>query len=139
LGQTQLAREVAAGQRSLVEAAALFRELNRLSPDVSALTTPDFDPSPLSDPVHTKEERLCRQVVQWVDTLRLVASPEYADAAVARLNAEYRELRKHGEIRLPDSSSLPSNQTLLEFARKAMPEVERRALLKSRKDTLGGR
>ena len=71
--------------------------------------------------------------------MRIVASLEYVDAAVARLNAEYRELRKHGEIRLPDSSNLPSNQVLLDCARKTMPEVERRTLLRSRKDTLGGR
>src|SRR5262249_53545748 len=72
----QIAREAAAGRRSLVEAAALFRKLNRLPPEWHELLRLEnaYVGWALSAPVHTEEERLCRQVVQWVDGLRLSKS-----------------------------------------------------------------
>ena len=126
-----IAREVAAGRRSLVEAAALFGALNRLPPRSTDLARQDLHHDwALRVPARTEEERLCRQVVEWVDGLRRSESPESVAATVARLTAEFREeLRRHGAIRLPDPSSLPSAKELLDQARKAMTEVERKAIL----------
>jgi hypothetical protein len=126
-----IAREVAEGQRSLLEAAALFGALNRLPPETPELSPQDNSTYGwvLNDPVRTEDERLCRQVVQWVDAFRLSDPPEYAAAAVARLLAEYRELHQHGAVRLPDPPTLPSAQELLERARKAMTEAERKAIV----------
>jgi hypothetical protein len=136
-----LAREVAEGRRSLVEAAALFGALNRLppvTPELSCLDNSGFH-WVLSAPVHTEEERLCRQVVQWVDGFRLSDSPEYAAAAVARLEAEFREeLRRQGAIRLPDASGLPTARELLERARATMTETVRKTGFRPRQDA-GGR
>jgi hypothetical protein len=130
-----IAREVAAGRWSLVEAAALFGALNRLSPmapELSCQDTPNF-PWVLSDPVHTEEEWLCRQVIEWVDVLRLAESPEYAGAAVARLKAQFRqELRTHGAIRLPDPSTLVSFEKLLNRARAALSQSQKGAAVPSR-------
>ena len=125
----RIAREAADGRRSLVEAAALFGALNRFPPETPALSLLDTHHWALSAPVHTEDERLCRQVVQWVSGFWLSEGPEYAAAAVARLNAEFREeLCRHGAIRLPDPSGLPTAQELLEQARVAMSASERKAL-----------
>jgi uncharacterized NAD(P)/FAD-binding protein YdhS len=129
-----IACEVASGQWSLVETAALFGALNRLSPMAPELSLQDNPPFSwvLSDPVHTEEERLCRQVVQWVDVLRRTESPEYVDAAVARLTAQFRqELQTRGAIRLPDPSSLESFENLLNRARASLSQSQRRAAVRS--------
>lgn len=114
----RIARDVVAGRRSLPEAAALFGALNRMppvSPDLSLLD------SPLSLPARTDEERLCRQVVEWVKNLLRPESPASAEPAVARLEAEFREeLCRHGEIRLPDPPSPTEIQEVLELARQAI-------------------
>ena len=59
-----------------------------------------------------------RQVVEWVFGLRFTEPPEPVAAAVARLNVEFRELRRQGAIRLPPPSDLPTARELLETARK---------------------
>jgi hypothetical protein len=126
LAKKRVARAAADGRRSLVEAAALFGKLNRHPPELPPLDLLDDIPWAVSIPAHTEEERLCRQVVQWVDGFRLSESPAYAEAAVTRLIAEFREeLRKHGDIRLPDPSTLPPVQELLDQARATMTEAER--------------
>ena len=97
----QLAREVAAGTRSLFETAALFAALNQLPPalpEASPMHTNDLVPLP----TRTPEERLCWQVASWVNGLdtdrRRGPSP-----AVLRLAEEVRsELRAHGTLRLPE-------------------------------------
>jgi hypothetical protein len=135
-----LAREAADGRRSLVEAAALFGALNRLPPETLELALLDDNHWVLSDPVHTEGERLCRQVIQWVEALRITDSPEYADAAVARLTAEFREeRRRHGVLRLPDPSTLVPTHELLEQARAALTESERQNLFGPRQPIPGGR
>jgi hypothetical protein len=115
----QIALDVAAGRRSLVEAAALFRELNRLPPAAADLTVGDREEFVLHAAVHNDEERLCRQVVEWVYwTLLKHVSAESAEEAVARLEAEFRAApRADGVIRLPDPSALTPLQNLLDPAR----------------------
>jgi hypothetical protein len=140
LAKKRIAREVADGRRSLVEAAALFGALNRHPPQVPPLDLLDTLPWALSVPAHTEDERLCRQVVQWVEGLRLSGLPDSAEAAVARLNAEYQqELRRHGAIRLPDPSTLPPAQELLDQTRAALTEAERQALFGPCQEVPGGR
>jgi hypothetical protein len=123
----QLARETAAGRRSLVEAAALFRELNRLPPALQPAEGPFLTG-------RTEEERLCRQVIGYVANLEHDRSEAAADAAVARLEAELQEeLERHGAVRLLDPADLPSAAELKEQARARMSEAERWAYLPARR------
>ena len=110
-----LALDVAAGRRTLFEAAALFRELDRLPPEPDP--PPGFDPT-LRIPADTEEGRLCRQVVTAVQA-ELGAEPDRAAEAVARLEAEFfQELRRRGAVRLPDPPP-DSVEELLRQARAA--------------------
>jgi hypothetical protein len=121
LAKRQIAREAASGSRPLVEAAALFRELNRLPPE----------PRPAclaSLPGRTEEERLCREVILFVNQREDDWPAAAAAEAVARLEDELRrELSRDGGIRLPDPAGLPPAAELLERARAGMTEAERRA------------
>jgi hypothetical protein len=119
VAKRQLAREVIAGQRPLGEAAALFRELNGLTPELRL--APQVDTS-LNIPADTAEGWLCRQVTEYV-RVELAAEPEVAQATLARLEGEFfAELRQRGAIQLPDTSALPSGRELLERVRpKATP------------------
>jgi hypothetical protein len=125
--RAQLAREAAAGQRTLLEAAALYRELNRLPPTTAA---PRYvDPrDPLADlPLATEEALLCRQVILYADTvLREERRDREAEAAVARLEAEFfAELRAHGSIRLPAPPPGEPVEELLRQARARAVEQQR--------------
>jgi hypothetical protein len=121
LAMVQLAWDVADNRRSLVEAAALFAELDRRrpeAPDLSRLTPYDTLP--------TREERLCRRVIAWVDaTLRIAERPTESQAAVARLEQAFRRLQEQGPIRLPDPASLEPVEELLKRARahRAAPKA----------------
>jgi hypothetical protein len=120
----QVARDVADGRRSLLEAAGLFRALNRLPPTVDQ---PPRDVPPLTIPIDTEVARLCRQVVAWVPA-SLHAEPARAAAAVAQLEAEFfADLRAHGEVRLPDPAVLDPFEALLARAKGVLAAVERRA------------
>jgi hypothetical protein len=82
----------------------------------------DLYPSRLRFPAHTDEERLCQQVVQWV-SFELADEPDRREAAVARLEAEFKEaLRKEGTVRLPDPLTLVPVQKLLAQARAELTE-----------------
>jgi hypothetical protein len=121
LAKQLVAQEAAAGARSLVEAAALFRELDRLPPACSNHFLP-----PRIDRVRTEEERLCRQVVFWVGD-RL--APEAPAGAVARLDAELRtELQRPNGPRLPDPATLESVESLLARTRASLTDAQRRAV-----------
>jgi hypothetical protein len=111
LAKGRLTREVAAGRRPLLEAAALFRALDRRPP---APADPAGMPAG-SAGVLTAEARWCRQVLTWVAALPGPAAP--AEAVVARLEAEFAALRRRGPIRLPDPSRLESADSLLDHAR----------------------
>jgi hypothetical protein len=120
----QLAREVADGRRSLGEAAALFRELNRLPPQRGQ---PPEIVTPVHIPMDTEAGWLCRQVAEHVH-VALHQEPERAAAVVARLEAKFfAELRAHGAIRLPDPATLEPVEELLQQARAWIAEQERRA------------
>jgi hypothetical protein len=123
-----LARDAAAGRRTLAEAAALFRELNRRPPTTVPPAYADPNGPPLTIPRDTEEARLCRQVIlSAYYALRSVA-PGRADAAVARLEAEFfAERRAHGAVRLPDPATLEPVEELLQQARAWVAEQERRA------------
>jgi hypothetical protein len=131
----QIAREVAAGRRPLVEAAALFGALNRLPPESIELSRLGRIDASLRLPKNTAEERLCWLVIAQVKAVLSDEPPDRVEVVVARLEAEFwEELRQHGVLRLPDPSTLPSAQELLERARKAMIETERKAPLSLRQD-----
>jgi hypothetical protein len=130
-----IAREVAAGRRGLVEAAALFGALNRLPPKSVELPNLDAIDASLRLPKRTDAERLCWLVIAHVKAVLNEEPPDRVAAVVARLEAEFwEELRRHGVLRLPDPSTLPSAQELLERAQKAMTETERKAPLSLRQD-----
>jgi hypothetical protein len=123
----QIAHDVAAGRRGLLDAAALYGELNQL-PRVVNLSREDVYKSPWRDPVRTDEERLCRQVVTWVQQLLIREAPDRVSQVLDRLEVEFREaLRDQGEIRLPGPSSLPALRGVLEQARAKMTEAQRPA------------
>jgi hypothetical protein len=118
VAKNRLAREVIAHRLSVVQAAALFRALNRLPPEAL--------PPPRSVPACTEEERLCRQVVQYVRAH--VKEPDRAADAVASLNAEFKaELDKQGSIHLPDPTRLLPVQELLKQARVELADTQRGA------------
>jgi hypothetical protein len=101
LAKGLLALDVAAGRRSLFEAAALVRELDRRPPAPARPGPGWLDPT-LRIAADTEAGRLCRQVVAAVRA-ELGAEPDRAAAAAARLEAEFlRELRQRGAVRLPD-------------------------------------
>jgi hypothetical protein len=132
LAKQHIARDVVAGRMSLIEAATLFRVLN-LPADLDALNREGAHCWVLTEPVHTEDERHCRQVVQWVSALGLTDSSEHVAAAVARLTAEYQEeARRHGQVRLPDRAGRPTAEGLLNQARATMTESERERLFGGR-------
>jgi hypothetical protein len=127
----QIAREVAAGRRRLLDAAALYGELNRLPP-VADFSLQDVDNSPKSDPVGADAERLCRQVMTWVEQRVIREAPDQASPVMDRLEAELRAaLQEQGGIRLPGRSSLPPMREVLEQARSRMTAAQRPAPTRS--------
>src|SRR5262249_49490367 len=132
LAKKHIARDVAAGQLSLIEAATLFRVLNAPA-ELDALARQDREFWVLNEPVRTDDERICRQVVQWVSAMGLTESPECVAEAVARLSEEYRaEVCRHGHVRLPDWTGRPTAEELLTNARSTMTESERKMLFGGR-------
>jgi hypothetical protein len=128
VARSLIARDAAAGRRTLLEAAALFRELNQLPPAVSAPAHADPNSPPLTIPRDTEEARLCRQVILYAHFALRSVAPGREDAAVARLEAEFfAELRAHGAVRLPDPSALEPVEELLQQARLWIAEHEPRA------------
>jgi hypothetical protein len=127
LAKQHLVREVAARRQPILEAAALFRELNRLPPALHPADHPSLAG-------RSEEELLCRQVIAYVAEPDCNWPEAAAQATVARLEAELQEeLRRHGAIRLPDPAGLPPGLELLEQARARMTEAERRACLPARR------
>lgn len=132
----QIARDVIAGRLSLVQAASLFGALNRIPPQSPKLSILDLQVSRLRVQARTDDERLCRQVVECVGW-ELAEEPDRADAALARLEAEFKEeLRKEGTIRLPSPLTLVPVEKLLEQARA---ELTDKGVLSPRRATRGDR
>jgi hypothetical protein len=122
VAKDRIARDAADGRVSLLEAAALFRELNKLPPAPARPTRVD---SSLNIPADTEEAWLCRQVAAHV-RVALRSDPARAEAAVARLEDEFfAELRAHGALRLPDAATLEPVHGLLERARARLAEQQR--------------
>ncbi len=121
--KARIVREVIDGRRALLEAAALFRELDRLPPAEEVQI--GWIPVPLPISTRTEEERYCRSVAVWVWTWITNArtpgddsADERAAAAVARLVAEFENERgRCGAIRLPNPSALESAAALIELVR----------------------
>jgi hypothetical protein len=117
LAKEQLARDLIAGGRSLWETAALFRELNRLTP--RALEPPALSSSPAPG---AEERRLVQQVIAYV-RMESHAEPDGGKAVVGRLEAEVASERaKHGMIRLPQRATLVPVQELLDRRRSHRPK-----------------
>jgi hypothetical protein len=98
-----VARDVAVGRRSLLEAAALFRDLPRLPPGL-ALPSVEGRDWGQDLPAATEEERLCIRVIGFVRGL-LWEQPDVArlEAAQTRLECEFwSAICEQGTIRLPD-------------------------------------
>jgi hypothetical protein len=122
LAKGLVARDVAAGRRSLLEAAGLFRTLYRLAPELPPPLGPGVEPPDWSRhlPAGTEEERLCLVVigrVRWA----LGDPPDVArlEAVTARLEGEFWAARcEHGAIELPDVPPA-AVESLLEQARVA--------------------
>jgi hypothetical protein len=115
-----IARDVAAGRRSLVEAAALFRELDRLPPASIELARLDEVDASLPIPGQTEEERLCRHVLAYVRAALAGGEPDRAEAALTRLADEFfAERRVRGAIQLPAPDSGESVREVLARAREA--------------------
>ena len=92
----QIARAVIAGRLSLLQAAALFGSLNQVSPELVDL------PWRACFPADTDEQRLCRQVLQYVRS-ELAEAPKRREAVMARLEADSKEeLGKEGTNRRPN-------------------------------------
>jgi hypothetical protein len=92
---------------SLMAAATRFGVLNRKPPEPVSPDLEDGSYTPLTAAVRTDDERLCRQVINWVERLLRDEAPDQVDAVLRRLDAEYRaEQEKHGTVRLPDPSTI---------------------------------
>jgi transposase-like protein len=91
-----IARDVADGRVSLMEAASRFRTL--------AENTPDFRWNQFrqSFPGGSDEERHCQAVIVLLEADLMVVDPARAEKCVAMLQAELRELLKKGTPRLPE-------------------------------------
>jgi hypothetical protein len=91
-GKDQVAREVAAGQLSLVEGAARFRALCQDSPGFT-LKMLRF-----SFPGNSEEESYCRALIDRAQRI-LADHPAQAQAAAWRLEAELQKLLRKGTPR----------------------------------------
>ena len=120
MAKSEVASDVAAGRRSLAEAAALFGEVGRL--ELSATDLARVSPY---DSLPTHEERLCRQVIAWVDYQMFRAGLQPAEV-VARLEAELRLLKERGPIRLPATATRVQIEDLLQHARARFAEEKQR-------------
>jgi hypothetical protein len=125
-----IAREVIAGRRSPLEAAALFRELDRLSPRLDELMPPPTGAFRfLNLPELTEEERLCHQVIAWVGSAVAEEPPNRAAAVLARVEWElWDERGEGGAIRLPNPATLEPVQELLARTRAALTNAQQKAL-----------
>jgi hypothetical protein len=91
----RLAALVGEGRLALPDAAARFRDLDRQPPPFR------WDQFCRSCPGRSDEERHCREVINYVRTLR--DPPGRGDAVAARLEAELRDLLDRGDLHLPEA------------------------------------
>jgi hypothetical protein len=108
----ELARDVAAGRRTLTEAAALVAALNRQAPEPKSVAAAEL--------ALTREERPYREVIDWV-VVALATNPAEQAAALDRLETELRQLRP-GEGPLPEPDPAAVDE-LLARARERLTGV----------------
>jgi hypothetical protein len=123
--RNRLARDVAAGRRSLRQAAGLVRDLRRRYPGMPRLSLEARDWS-RHLPAGTEEERLYLEVI-WCVRVVDGDPPDAArlEAVTARLEGEFWEARcAHGAIELPEVPPA-AVEALLEQARAAERAVRR--------------
>jgi hypothetical protein len=118
----RLAREVIDGRRSVLAAAALFRELDRTAVPPLEPIRPDWiQPLSVPFPMGTEDEAYCYRVAVWAYLALWAESPARADEVVARLAAEvWAEVEVRGSVRLPDPAALEPVGRLLDEARAAL-------------------
>jgi hypothetical protein len=88
--------DLLAGRLSLLQAAARFRDSLRQAADTLAGRR-------LAAPGPEQGERLCREVMAWVDVRLRDRAPQQAAAVALRLEAELQQHRApDGTVRLPD-------------------------------------
>jgi hypothetical protein len=92
--QERVVRELAAGRRTLLEAAARFRALSLAD---TTLERPLHDTYPAA----TEEERLCRWVIAYLQTT--LRNEDGTAGLVTRLETELGEHIRQGGLRLPGS------------------------------------
>jgi hypothetical protein len=111
----RIVEDLARGRYSLLEAAALFRELDRVPPEA---TYPAPYPSPaleLESP--TEDERYCIVVITYARNSLVGSEPERARALTERLVVEFwAERRGRGDVRLPD---VPAGELVRELWERA--------------------
>jgi hypothetical protein len=113
LAKIHLVEELAADRISLIEAAALFRDLDRVPPETNYSTVPDPDP-PLRLTTPTEDERYCEVVIRVARNNLRVSQPDRAEAVIAHLVSEFEAERcLKGTIRLPNPESLEPAHELL--------------------------
>jgi hypothetical protein len=112
----ELGRDVAAGCRTLTDAAAVVAALNRRPPEPKSAAAAEL--------ALTREERPYREVINWV-VVALAENPAEREAALDRLEAEFRQVRP-GEEPLPEPDPA-AVEALLARARERLDTVERRS------------
>jgi hypothetical protein len=125
-----IARDVIAGRRPPLEAAALFRELDRLPPRLDEMMPPPTGAFRfLNLPELTEEERFCHQVIAQVGGAVAEEPQDRAAAVLARVEAALWAARgEGGAIRLPDPATLEPMAELLTRTRAALTAAQRQAL-----------
>jgi hypothetical protein len=127
LAKDRLAREVAAGRLPLLEAAALFRELDRVPPSVEPARLDGADASVLI-PGRSDAERWCQRVLAHVQAALGDRPAERAEAEDRVVAEFFRVLRADGAVRLPDPFGLPTAEELLTQTRAGLSDKARRDL-----------
>lgn len=90
----------------LLDAAALFRELDRIPPTTQyPLVTHPGHPLPLTSP--TEDESCCSAVILFAHNSLKVTRPDQEEVVTKRLVAEFwTEKCRQGAVRLPDPANL---------------------------------
>lgn len=90
----------------LLDAAALFRELDRIPPTTPyPLVTHPGHPLPLTSP--TADESCCGAVILFAHNSLKATRPDQAEVVTKRLVVEFwTEKRRQGAVRLPDPANL---------------------------------
>jgi len=93
----EIVARLLAGELTLFEAAARFRDLNAATPEIAHNIRLRF-------PGLSAEHAVCRQVITFVEEEMRRCAPEKVRVVRARLEDELADhLRRHGRVCLPDS------------------------------------